>query len=61
MVTNLATCFFVEKGEHALLYGPPGMEKAHRAQTVGHDACGRGFSVLSCLARLLATHACDML
>ncbi len=34
VVTDLATCLFVEKGEHVLLYGPAGVGKTHLAQAL---------------------------
>jgi chromosomal replication initiator protein len=38
VVTDLATCLFVEKGEHVLLYGPAGVGKTHLAQSVARVA-----------------------
>jgi len=55
-VTDLATCLFVEKGEHVLLYGPAGVGKTHLAQALGHEACRRGFSVLFVKAAKMFRH-----
>jgi len=56
VVTDLATCLFVEKGEHVLLYGPAGVGKTHLAQALGHEACRRGFSVLFVKAAKMFRH-----
>lgn len=45
-ITDLATCLFIEKKEHILLYGATGVGKTHLAQALGHEACRRGYSVL---------------
>jgi DNA replication protein DnaC len=46
VITDLATCLFVEKKEHVLIYGPAGVGKTHLAQALGHEACRRGYSTL---------------
>jgi len=46
LVSNLATCIFIEKKEHVLIYGPAGVGKTHLAQALGHEACRRGYEVL---------------
>ena len=46
LIRDLATCTFVEKGEHVLLYGPAGTGKSHIAQALGHQACRIGYDVL---------------
>ena len=55
-VTDLATCLFVEKREHVLIYGPAGVGKTHLAQALGHEACRRGYSVLFVKAMKMLRH-----
>ena len=45
-VTDLATCLFIEKREHVLIYGPAGVGKTHLAEALGHEACRRGYATL---------------
>jgi DNA replication protein DnaC len=55
-MTDLATCLFVEKKEHVLVYGPAGVGKTHLAQAIGHEACRRGYSVLFVKATKMFRH-----
>lgn len=55
-VTDLATCLFIEKKEHVLVYGPAGVGKTHLAQALGHEACRRGYSVLFIKAVRMLRH-----
>ena len=45
-VTDLATCLFIEKKEHVLIYGKAGVGKTHLAEALGHEACRRGYTTL---------------
>jgi DNA replication protein DnaC len=56
IVTDLATCLFVEKREHILIYGSPGVGKTHLSQALGHEACRRGYSVLFTKAVRMLRH-----
>jgi len=56
IITDLATCLFVEKKEHVLIYGPAGVGKTHLAQALGHEACRRGYSVLFVKAVRMLRH-----
>jgi len=46
LIKNLATCIFIERKEHVLIYGPAGVGKTHLAQALGHEACRKGYDVL---------------
>lgn len=46
VITDLATCLFIERKEHILVYGPAGIGKTHIVQAIGHEACRKGYSVL---------------
>lgn len=46
-VFDLATCIFVEERVNVLIVGPTGVGKSHVAQALGHQACMRGFDVLT--------------
>lgn len=46
VITDLATCLFIERKEHILVYGPAGVGKTHIVQAIGHEACRKGYSVL---------------
>jgi len=55
-ITDLATCLFVEKREHVLIYGPAGVGKTHLAEALGHEACRRGYHVLFVKALKMLRH-----
>lgn len=46
-IFDLATCIFVEERVNVLIVGPTGVGKSHVAQALGHQACLRGFDVLT--------------
>jgi DNA replication protein DnaC len=47
LIGELSTCAFIEKRENIFLLGTSGTGKTHLAQALGHEACRRGWGVLS--------------
>lgn len=45
IIRDLAACTFIDRNESIILYGPVGVGKTHVAQSLGHMACRRAFSV----------------
>lgn len=45
LVSNLATCEYISKGESILITGKTGSGKSFVASALGHHACAKGFSV----------------
>lgn len=54
-ITQLATCNFVQRGEHILITGPTGVGKSFLATALGNAACLKGFKVLFTSAAKLLT------
>jgi DNA replication protein DnaC len=53
---QVATCHFIEQGEHLVILGPPGVGKSHRAIGLGLNAIERGYRVLcTTAAAMIAT------
>lgn len=46
-VFDLATCRFIEEKVNCLVVGPTGVGKSHLCQAIGHQACRRGYDVLT--------------
>jgi DNA replication protein DnaC len=54
-IRDLATLGFIDKGESVILHGPVGVGKTMIAQSLGHQACRRGYSTaFTKTSRLLA-------
>lgn len=43
---DLATCRFLERKQNVFFVGPAGVGKSHLAQSLGHEACRRGYDVV---------------
>jgi len=52
-IRELAACQFVAKHENVFFVGPSGVGKSHLGQALGHEACRRGYEVLSRRTSLL--------
>jgi len=46
LITDLATCSFIEEKVAVLIAGPCGTGKSHIAQAIGHSAVRRGYDVM---------------
>jgi len=57
-IKDLATCLFIERREHVLLYGSPGSGKTHLAQALGNRGCRNNYSVLFITAAKLFRKLC---
>ena len=62
LITDLATCSFIEEKVAVLIAGPCGTGKSHIAQAIGHSAVRRGYDVMfvsqsSLLAQINAARA----
>ena len=45
-IRELACCKFIEEAQNVFIIGPSGVGKSHLAESLGHEACRRGFDVL---------------
>lgn len=46
LIKELSTCAFIENKQNIFILGPSGVGKSHLAQSLGHQACRRGYDVL---------------
>lgn len=45
-IRELATCSFIKKKQLIFFVGPSGVGKSHLAQSLGHEACRKGYEIL---------------
>lgn len=45
-IKELATCSFIDKKQLVFFVGPAGVGKSHLAQSLGHEACRKGYETL---------------
>lgn len=46
-IFDLAACRFIDDHDNVLMCGPTGVGKSHLAMAIAHEACRRGYDVLS--------------